>query len=112
MLKTLLEKMKTTSEWTEYLTEKMTQKELNFKTHMKEIFKGLISRLVIANARISKPRGGQVKKPQVKNKFSNVSRHKKVNLQIIYLYSTIQQQKTDTFFFNNCHHNGKTQVEI
>lgn len=112
MLKTLLEKMKTTSEWTEYLTEKMTPKELNFKTHMKEIFKGLISRLVIANARISKPRGGQVKKPQVKNKFSNVSRHKKVNLQIIYLYSTIQQQKTDTFFFNNCHHNGKTQVEI
>ena len=32
MLKTLLEKMKTTSEWTEYLTEKMTPKELNFKT--------------------------------------------------------------------------------
>ena len=58
MLKTLLEKMKTTSEWTEYPREKMTPKEFNFKTHMKEIFKGLISRLVIANARISKPRGG------------------------------------------------------
>ena len=108
MLKTLLEKMKTTSEWTEYPREKMTPKEFNFKTHMKEIFKGLISRLVIANARISKPRGGQVKKPQVKNEFSNVSRHKKVNIQIIYLYSIIQQQKTDTLFFNNYHYNSKT----
>lgn len=58
MLKTLLEKMKTTSEWWTEYPRKMTPKELNFKTHMKEIFKGLIIRLVIANARISKPRGG------------------------------------------------------
>lgn len=44
----------------------MIPKELNFKTHnthntkMKENFKGLISRLDIANARISKPRGRSI----------------------------------------------------
>lgn len=72
---------------------------------MKEIFKGLISRLVIANARISKPRGGQ--KPQVKNEFSNVSRHKKVNIQMSIHSLSFNSRKL--ILFNNYHYNSKYQ---